>query len=322
MVINYQDLNHFLADDKFRLPNKSALFQHLSNAKVFSKFDLKLGFWQLGIHLEERYKTTFCILDHHYQWSVMPFGLKNAPSQFQKAMVTLFQCLLTNALIYVDDILLFSKDEESHEKLLIEFYNLVKSQGIMLSEKKMVIGQSSIDFLGVNISDGKYTLQPHIAVSLGEFPDKLTNAKQIQQFLGIVNYMSDFIPKVSKYRNCLAQLLKKSPLEWNFVHTEAIQQLKKLAEKLPLLQIPGQGRRILQTDASDEYWVVALFEEVNGKRSICSYKSGAFKPLELHYHSTFKEILAVKHGIEKFQFHLLGHNFLVEMDMSSFPRML
>ena len=58
----------------------------------------------------------------------MPFGLKNAPSQFQKAMVMLFQPLLANALIYVDDILLFSKDEESHAKLLTEFYNLVKSQ--------------------------------------------------------------------------------------------------------------------------------------------------------------------------------------------------
>ena len=175
----------------------------------------------------------FCIPDHHYQWTVMPFGLKNAPSQFQKAMVMLFQPLLANALIYVDDILLFSKDEESHAKLLIEFYNLVKSQGIMLSEKKMVIGQSSIDFLGVNISDRKYTLQPHIASSLGEFPDKLTNTKKIQQFLGIVNYMSDVIPKVSRYRNCLAQLLKKSPLERNSTHTEVVQQLKRLLEKLP-----------------------------------------------------------------------------------------
>jgi len=81
----------------------------------------------------------------------MPFGLKNASSQFQKAMLTLFQPLLANALIYVDDILLFSKDAKSHERLLTEFYNLAKSQGIMLSEKKMVIGQSSIDFLGVSI---------------------------------------------------------------------------------------------------------------------------------------------------------------------------
>ena len=74
----------------------------------------------------------------------------------------------------------------------------------------MVIGQSSIDFLGVSISNGKYTLQPHIAISLAEFPDKLTSAKQIQQFLGIINYLSDFISKISKYRNYLAQLLKKN----------------------------------------------------------------------------------------------------------------
>ena len=158
MVINYQDLNHSLVDNKFPLPNKSALFQHLSNAKVFSKFDLKTGFWQLGIHPKDNYKTTFCIPDYHYQGTVMPFGLKNAPSQFQKAMVTLFQHLLANASIYVDDILLFSKDAGSHEKLLTEFYNLVKSQGITLLEKKMVIRQTSIEFLGMTISDGKYTL--------------------------------------------------------------------------------------------------------------------------------------------------------------------
>ena len=160
MVINYQDLNHFLVDDKFPLPNKSDLFQHLSNAKVFSKFDLNAGFWQLGFHLEDRYKTAFCILDHYYQWTVMPFGLKNAPSQFQKAMVTLFQPLLANALIYVDDILLFSKDTNSHEKLLTEFYNLVKSQGIMLLEKKkMVIGKTSIEFLGMTIMGDVFAIR-------------------------------------------------------------------------------------------------------------------------------------------------------------------
>ena len=142
----------------------------------------------------------------------------------------------------MDNILLFSKDAESYERLLTEFYNLVKSQGIMLSEKKMVIGQSSIDFLGVSRSNRTYTLQPHIAVSLGEFLDKLTSAKQIQQFLGIVNYMSDLISKISRYRNCLAQLLKKTPPESNSIHTEAIQQLKRLVEKLPLLQISGPGK--------------------------------------------------------------------------------
>ena len=75
-------------------------------------------------------------------------------------------------------------------------------------------------------------------------------------------------------------------------------------------------------DASDDYWMMVLFEETDEKRNICEYKSGAFKLSKLHYHSTFKEILAIKHGIEKFQFHLLVHEFLVEMDMSSFPKMI
>ena len=85
-------------------------------------------------------------IDNHALW------YQKCPSQFQKIMVTLFQPLLVNALIYVDDILLFSKDADSHEKLFTKFYNLVKSQEIILSEKNMVIRQSSIEFLRVNIS--------------------------------------------------------------------------------------------------------------------------------------------------------------------------
>ncbi|MBA0575757.1 hypothetical protein Golob_024346 [Gossypium lobatum] len=77
------------------------------------------------------------------------------------------------------------------------------------------------------------------------------------------------------------------------------------------------------TDAIDKYWGAILFEEEeNGKRRLCGYKSGRFTDAEIHYHSTLKEILAVKRDISKFEFHLLGYHFLVEMDMSSFPKML
>ncbi|KAK9032330.1 hypothetical protein V6N11_056601 [Hibiscus sabdariffa] len=86
--------------------------------------------------------------------------------------------------------------------------------------------------------------------------------------------------------------------------------------------IPSDGKRILQTNASDKYWGAILFEEKDKKRHLCGYKSGRFSDAEIHYHSTFKEILAVKKAISKFEFHLIGHHFLVEMDMSSFPQML
>ncbi|KAJ9567780.1 hypothetical protein OSB04_003746 [Centaurea solstitialis] len=158
----------------------------------------------------------------------------------------------------------------------------------MLSEKKMEIGVTSTNFLGMNISDGKYLPQPHIAQELHKFSDELTTPREIQQFLGLVNYMADFQPKLS-------------------THT-----------------IPATThKRILQTDASNEYWEgVILVQDEHNVRKICGYKSGTFKPSKQHYHSTFKEILAIKRGIENFQFHLIGHHFQIEMDKSSFPTML
>ncbi|GJS28649.1 putative reverse transcriptase domain, viral movement protein [Tanacetum coccineum] len=311
LVINYQPLNHFLADDKFPLPQKKSLFQHLADARVLSKFDLKSGFWQLGIKPEDRPKTAFCIPDHHYQWKVMPFGLKNAPSAFQKAMITIFEPILANTLVYIDDILLFSPDEQSHAELLSKFYSLVAKYGIMLSEKKMEVGVTTIQFLGMEISDGKYQPQPHVAQELLKFPDELSSQKMIQQFLGLVNYMADFLPKLSHHTALLFPMLKKNPPQWTSRQTEAVKAIKCLAEKMPPLKIPASSeKRILQTDASDECWgAVLLVQDNNNKRHVCGYKSGTFKASEHHYHSTFKEILAVKRGIEKFLFHLIGHEF-------------
>ncbi|GJY77771.1 putative reverse transcriptase domain, viral movement protein [Tanacetum coccineum] len=163
LVIIYQPLNHFLADDKFPLQQKKSLFQHLADARVLSKFDIKSGFWQLGIKPEDRPKASFCIPDYHYQWKVMSFGLKNAPSTFQKAMITIFEPILANTLVYIDDILMFSPDEQSHAELLSKFNSLVTKCGIMLLEKKIKVGVTTIQFLGMKISDGKYQPQPHVA---------------------------------------------------------------------------------------------------------------------------------------------------------------
>nr|GEV35242.1 zinc finger, CCHC-type, viral movement protein [Tanacetum cinerariifolium] len=128
LVINYQPLNNFLADDKFPLPQKKSVFQHLADARVLSKFDLKFGFWQFSIKPEDRPKTAFCIPDHHYRW-------------------------------------------KSHAGLLSKFYSLVTKYGIMLSEKKMEVGVTTIQFLGKEFSDGKYS--PNHILSLSSKAYKL-----------------------------------------------------------------------------------------------------------------------------------------------------
>ncbi|KAL5751834.1 hypothetical protein ACOSP7_022018 [Xanthoceras sorbifolium] len=181
----------------------------------------------------------------------------------------------------------------------------------MLSEKKSFITQQEIDFLGMHISHGRYSPGPHIALELLKFPDTNLSREQIQQFLEIINYIRDFLPYVAQYTLPLSRLLKKTPPPWSPVHTTP-----------PPLHIPSEGLRILQTDASDCHWGALLLEERDTKRFYCAHASGSFKSSQQHYHTIYKEILAVKYGIEKFDFYLRGHTFKVEMDNSSFPRVL
>ncbi|KAH9686122.1 hypothetical protein KPL70_014243 [Citrus sinensis] len=169
-----------------------------------------------------------------------------------------------------------------------------RARGIMLFEKKSSIGKESIDFLGMVIQDGQYQPGPHIATELLKFPDTHLNRKQIQQFLGIVNYVRDFIPKVAIHTSQLSRMLKKQCPPWGPAQTEAVKQLKVIAQSPPPPRIPTSGQRILQTDASDDYWSAILLEDINGVRHFCAHASGQFKDSKKNYHVICKEILAVK----------------------------
>ncbi|KAH9734753.1 hypothetical protein KPL71_017488 [Citrus sinensis] len=122
--------------------------------------------------------------------------------------------------------------------------------------------------------------------------DQQLSKRQIQQFLGIINYIRDFIPHVDHYTHHLSALLKKKPPEWNADHTIAVTTLKQIAQNPPPLKLITDGKRILQTDASDESWGAILLEELNNKEHFIAYANGHFSDTQKHYHSVFKEILA------------------------------
>ncbi|KAH9734768.1 hypothetical protein KPL71_017493 [Citrus sinensis] len=206
-----------------------------------------------------------------------------------------------------------------HRQLLTQFYDILQSHGIMLSAKKSTIATNNIEFLGMVIKDGHYQPGKHIAQELLHFPDQQLSKRQIQQFLGIINYIRDFIPHVDHYTHHLSALLKKKPPEWNADHTIAVTTLKQIAQNPPPLKLITDGQRILQTNASDESWGAILLEELNDKEHFIAYASGQFSETQKHYHSVFKEILAVKNGIKKFEYHLIEHHFLIRMDSSAFP---
>ena len=126
LVINYKPLNKPLQWIRYHIPNEKDLLDRLHEATIFSKFDMKSGFWQIQIEETDRCKTTFTVPFGHYEWNVMPFGLKNAPSEFQNIMNDIFTPFTNFSIVYIDDVLIFSNSIDQHWKHLDIFVRVIK----------------------------------------------------------------------------------------------------------------------------------------------------------------------------------------------------
>lgn len=151
-------MNTVLGNDTYPIPHKRNLISRIAGDKIFSKFDMKSSFWQVAIQEKDRFKTAFSIPTWHYEWNFLPFGIKHAPSKFQKIMDHIFKPYFDWLMVYIDDVLIFSKSIEEHFKNVHNFSQIMKNNGLVLSKKKMELFQTTIKFLSHSIEDGKITL--------------------------------------------------------------------------------------------------------------------------------------------------------------------
>lgn len=321
MVINYKKLNSNTIFDGYFLPHKESLINWTKNKKIFSKFDCKSGFWQIRMHPDSIAYTAFSTPQGQYEWLVMPFGLKNAPQIFQRKMDNIFRDY-NFIFVYVDDILVLSDDLQSHLKHLDIFADLCIKHGLALSERKSKLLQNKIEFLGMNIDGSGIELQNHILEKILNFPDKLKDKKQVQSFLGILNYASDFIHNLASLRKPFQDLLKKDRIfSFNNILENQVKKIKEMCKNLPKLQLPkDDDNLILETDASEKYWGGVLKKEdyneekIKIGESLCRYCSGTFSDTESRYHINEKELLAVVKSFQKFYYFLLPKRFLLRTD--------
>jgi len=155
MVINYKRLNDNTIDDAYNIPNKQEWINRIQGSKYFSKFDLKARFWQVKMVEESIEWTAFTCPQGHFEWLVMPLGLKNAPALFQRKMQNIFNKNQEFILVYIDDLLVFSKSYKEHIAHLETFFRKVEQHGLILSKRKMEICKEKINFLGHEIGEGK-----------------------------------------------------------------------------------------------------------------------------------------------------------------------
>ena len=178
------------------MPNKRDLIQRLYNATIFSKFDMKFGFWQIQITEKDRYKTTYTVPFGHYEWNVMPFGLKNAPSKFQNIMNDIFNNYTRFSIVYIDDVLIFSNSIEEHFQHLKIFQRIVRENGLVIFASKIKLFQTKIRFLGYEIYPGKIKPIQRAIEFATKFPDEIKDKTQRQRFLGSSNYVAEFYPNL------------------------------------------------------------------------------------------------------------------------------
>ncbi|CAL8135781.1 unnamed protein product [Prunus armeniaca] len=199
-----------------------------------------------------RYKTAFVTPFGHYEWNVMPFGLKNAPSEFQNIMNEIFNPYSHFSIVYIDDVLIFSESIEQHLKHLHKFLQIVKQNGLVVSAKKIKLFQTNIRFLGFNICQSQISPIDRVIQFADKFPDQILDKSQLQRFLGSLNYVSNFYQNLRKQCKPLFDRLQSNPPPWSNIHTEIVKQIKAHVKTLPCLGIPSvDSFKIVETDASD-----------------------------------------------------------------------
>ncbi|KAG9450352.1 hypothetical protein H6P81_010317 [Aristolochia fimbriata] len=316
LVINYKPLNKVLQWIRYPIPNKRDLLNRLVKAEILSQFDLKSGYWQIQIRSEDRYKIAFVVPFGHYEWTVMPFGLKNAPSEFQHIMNDIFSPYSKFIISYIDDVLVFSHTINQHFKHLRIFKNLILKNGLVLSEPKMKLFQTEIRFLGHAIAQHTHIPFQRTIEFASKFLDEITDTKQLQRFLGALNYVADYYKNLAADTVLLYARLKKKAPPWTQAHSTAVQIIKAKVKHLPCLALADpQLSKIVETDPSDHgYGGILKQKTLEDKEVLVRYYSGFWNPTQKNYSTVKKEMLSIIKCISKFQDDLLNQHFLLRVD--------
>ena len=317
MCIDYRALNDITLKNTFPLPRIDDLHDRLQNAYYFTKLDLYSGYHQIPVKQTDQYKTAFTSRYGTYEFIVMPFGLTNAPSTFQTAMNSLFFDWLDDfVIVYLDDILIYSRTRElhlHHVKLVLE--RLAQHQWYC-KLKKCEFAQTSVEYLGHIISQGKIEIDPRKMETVRDWPTPFKNLTEVQSFLGLIGYYRKFIKHFSHKAKPLHEFSHKdTPFVWTAKHTEAVTQLKNAILSPECLAIFDPYKTtFLSTDACDYALGAVLSQKYdNGERPI-AFISKILTNTEYNYSMWEKELYAVIWSIKYFRPYLLHLPFHIRSD--------
>jgi hypothetical protein len=284
------------------------LLSKLSQDKCFSKIDLSKGYWQIPVATQDIPKTAFVTPDGTYEFLKMPFGMVNAAATLMRAMRKLL-ANMKNVDNYIDDILIHTISWNKHTNVLEELFQRMASVTVTARPTKTLLGSSTIEFLGQNISVGEVSVH---AEKINKVKQALRpkTKKQLRSFLGLIGYYRNYIPNYAAIAVPLTDLTKKGQpnnINWGEPQDKAYNTLKQMLVRKPILKLPDLRKPfILRTDASDYGVGAVLMQEHDGQLFPVSYASKKLSERERSYATVEKECMAVVWAVKKFMVYLYG----------------
>ena len=307
--VDLRRVNDLVDLDSFDIPIIRETVKSLYGMEYFSLLDLQDGYFQVPIHNEDREKTAFLDGSNRLmQFRRLPQGFKNAPSLFQRGMTLVLRGLINSrCIVYIDDILIFGRSLEEHDKNLAIVKSRLQEYGLSVNKEKSVIGKTEISFLGFRLSKNK--VQPSMERSSGitNFPLPTTK-RQMRKFLGLLNYDREFVAKLSDKTKPLYKALNDNSKSLKLEDTDVkrFKEIKNIWSKDLELRTPcPDAKYSLETDASG----IGIGAVLRQDDKIIANISRVLKGSELNYGITDREVLAAIWSMEKLEYYLVGNQF-------------
>ncbi|GJX49982.1 putative reverse transcriptase domain-containing protein [Tanacetum coccineum] len=315
MCIDYRELNKLTIKNRYPLPRIDDLFDQLQGACCFSKIDLRSGYHQLRVREEDIPKTAFRTRYGHFEFTVMPFGLTNAPAIFMDLMNRVCKPYLDKfVIVFIDDILIYSKSEEEHEVHLKTILDLLKKEKLYAKFSKYEFWLQEVQFLGHVVNHDGIHVDPSKVESVKNWMT-LESPTEIRSFLGLAGYYRRFIENFSKIAKPLTLLTQKNKAYvWGDKQDEAFQILKEKLCNAPVLALPnGPDDFVVYCNASKQGFGSVLMQQ--GK--VIAYASRQLKKHAKNYTTHDLELGAVVFALKILGHYLYGTKSVIYTDHKS-----
>lgn len=314
--VDYRKLNAVTVKDSYPIPRIDDMLDQLQGNSWFSTLDLKSGYWQVKIRPRDKEKTAFSCGEGLWQFTVMPFGLCNAPATFERLMEKVLRQLLRKVcLVYLDDVIIFGKSFEEMLNRLRQVFLQLRSANLKLNPKKCSFFKKEIKYLGYVVSEEGVSTDPEKIASVRDWPVPQTK-KQVRSFLGFCSYYRKFVKGFSLIAKPLFSLTENlAKFIWTDQCEMAFRELKRRLISSPILSFPkSEGQFILDTDASNHGIGAVLSQKQDGVEKVIAYFSRVLSRSERNYCVTRRELLAIIDSLKNFHHYLYGKKFVVRTD--------